>query len=322
MSCPSYQKTILVTSIPRIPPPVNDANIINAWGIVQNLNGQFLIANEGSDYVTSFPIGLNITTNLDVYVGFTGIVVNANPQQFIIPGSTSAEIIVDTNSGQLLAWNASTQTFVVVYTPNASAQPASYRDLTVASRSNNTSSDNSTYLYATNFASGMIDVFNTDFTLAFSFTDPTLVANNYYPFGIRAFNGKLYVTFALHGSSNQPVFGPGNGYVVLFDLFGNILTRLISGGALNAPLGIAFAPKCFGEFSNSLLIANTGSGTILAFNPKTGKYIGDLTAVVGNIAGLHQIQFAFPDKCMPDRLFFTSGPLQGMEGVFGVITPQ
>ncbi len=64
--------------------------------------------------------------------------------------------------------------------------------------------------------------------------------------------------------------GAGNGYVDVFDGSGTLLKRLISGGALNSPWGMAMAPATFGNSpGGALLVGNFGDGTINAFDPAT-----------------------------------------------------
>jgi uncharacterized protein (TIGR03118 family) len=70
-------------------------------------------------------------------------------------------------------------------------------------------------LFATNFRSGMVEMYKSDatsqFDLVASFTDPTLPPG-YAPFGAAVLDGKLYVTFALQDSAkHDDVAGAGNG---------------------------------------------------------------------------------------------------------------
>ena len=79
-----------------------------------------------------------------------------------------------------------------------------------------------------------------------------------------------------------------------FDVNGNLIRRLITGGALNAPWGLALAPADFGQFSNDLLVANFGDGRINAFDPLTGDFLGTLLDGNGNpiaIDGLRGLIF-------------------------------
>src|SRR5207248_3016061 len=55
--------------------------------------------------------------------------------------------------------------------------------------------------------------------------------------------------------------------------------HLISGGRtspLDAPWGLAIAPRGFGPFGGDLLVGNLGNGWINAFNVTTGKFAGTL----------------------------------------------
>src|SRR5262249_34043892 len=130
------------------------------------------------------------------------------------------------------------------------------------------------FLYAADFHNGKIDVIDGQFnqvalgTNGFgTFTDPNLPAG-FAPFNVQNLGGKLFVTYAKqNAAATGDVAGPGNGFVDVFDTSGNLLQRLVSGGALNSPWGLALAPANFGDFSNDLLVGNFGDGTINAYNP-------------------------------------------------------
>src|SRR5262245_32519996 len=125
------------------------------------------------------------------------------------------------------------------------------------------------FLYAADFHNGKIDVIDGQFQLVdlstdeFSaFTDPNL-PDGFAPFNVQNLGGKLYVTYAKqNAAATGDVAGPGNGFVDVFDTSGNLLQRLVSGGSLNSPWGLALAPANFGDFSNDLLVGNFGDGTI------------------------------------------------------------
>jgi uncharacterized protein (TIGR03118 family) len=104
----------------------------------------------------------------------------------------------------------------------------------------------------------------------------------YAPFNVQTLNGKLYVSYALQDAAkHDDVPGPGNGFVSVFDLNGNFLTRVASGGTLNSPWGLDIAPAGFGSYANDLLVGNFGDGTINVFNPITNLFIGQLTNSAG-----------------------------------------
>src|SRR5207302_11140218 len=86
----------------------------------------------------------------------------------------------------------------------------------------------------------------------------------YAPFGIAVFRGHVFVTYA----GQAPVDGndaPTGGVVDEFALQGRFVARVASPGALDEPWGVALAPRGFGPFGADLLLANFGSGAILAF---------------------------------------------------------
>src|SRR5262249_3156167 len=111
---------------------------------------------------------------------------------------------------------------------------------------------NSTFLlYASNFRTGKVDVFDTTFapvTLPMNaFTDSSL-PKGYAPFNVQVLNGKVYVTYAKQDATkHDDAAGRGRGFVDVYNLDGSPgLTggqvRLISRGDLNSPWGLAIAP--------------------------------------------------------------------------------
>ena len=60
----------------------------------------------------------------------------------------------------------------------------------------------------------------------------------------------------------------------MYDTAGNFLQRLVTGGQLNSPWGLAIAPATFGAFGGDLLVGNFGDGRINAFDPNTGAFKG------------------------------------------------
>ena len=63
---------------------------------------------------------------------------------------------------------------------------------------------------------------------------------------------------------------------------GNLIRRLISQGALNAPWGLALTPAGFGGLpAGDLLVGNFGDGLINAYDPN-----GLLIGTIANAAGI------------------------------------
>jgi uncharacterized protein (TIGR03118 family) len=171
---------------------------------------------------------------------------------------------------------------------------------------------------------GTIDVFDQHFTqvqLPGSFTDPNLpVGQGYTPYNIQNIAGVLLVTYA-----HLPPSQLGDGFVDVFDTNGNLIRRLISGGPLDAPWGLALAPAQFGRFSNALLVGNVQNGYINAFDFETGAFRGALETQRGlpfQEPGLWALTFGNGGPGFnPGTLYFVAGIGGYMHGLFGALTP-
>jgi uncharacterized protein (TIGR03118 family) len=193
------------------------------------------------------------------------------------------------------------------------------------------------FLYATNFRTGKIDVFDTNFkpaTLSGSFTDHGFLRNFFAPFGIQNINGELWVAYAVQDAAkHDPIRFPGFGFVDVFDTDGHLLRRFAQFGFLDAPWGVALAPASFGEFANDILIGNFGNGVINAYDPTSGEFRGVLRDRFERPLvnpGLWTVTFSGPKgqtamNATPDTLYFTAGlrgPTHENDGLFGTISPN
>jgi uncharacterized protein (TIGR03118 family) len=179
---------------------------------------------------------------------------------------------------------------------------------------------------ANNAAAGGINVFNSSFapvTLAGNFVDPSLPAG-FVPFNVQDIGGKVYVTYAPAGRPNQINATPGMGFVSVFDEDGHFLQRLVSGGQLAAPWGMALAPAGFGQFGGDLLVGNRSSvaSSINAFDPTTGEFKGTIPIDIGSNTGSALWALIFGNGAAggdPNTLFFTNGINEEADGLFGAI---
>ncbi len=157
-----------------------------------------------------------------------------------------------------------------------------------------------------------------------AFTDPDLPPG-FAPFGIQVIGRQVFVTYALQDAlKHDPVVGAGNGIVNIFDMDGNFVKRFAMGEGLNAPWGIAQASANFGSFSNDILIGNVGDGTISAFDPASGRFIGTLLdgdGIAIAAVGINALAFRADGFGDPDTLYFTSQVNSAENGIFGAITP-
>ncbi|HEY3755853.1 MAG TPA: TIGR03118 family protein [Opitutaceae bacterium] len=319
----TYGQTNLVSDLPGVA-AATDPSLVNPWGLVASGTSPWWIADNGSGVSTLYTgagAKLGLTVTIQPAPGGT---VPAPPTGIVFNGSSGFggdHFIFDTEDGTIAGWSGGTTAALTVNQfPNSV-----FKGLTLGSSGGNT------YLYATDFRQGTVDVFNTSFgatTLAGSFSDPTLPAG-YAPFNIANINGDLYVTYALQDAAkHDDVGGLGNGYIDVFSSDGTFLRRLVSNGPLDSPWGLAVAPSDFGDFSNDLLVGNFGNGEINAFNPMTGAFDGTLDDTHGNplaIQGLWGLDFGNGSGSGPlNTLYFTAG-IPGPDqveshGLFGTLT--
>jgi uncharacterized protein (TIGR03118 family) len=332
----AYVQTNLVSNT-KGAAPVVDPNLVDPWGLSISTSSPFWVSNHLSATSTLYNgSGVANATVVQIPAGSaspagsigrpTGQVQNnlstATPTPFILPGANgkTASFIFATDDGTISAWNGSVVASTAVITVDNSAAQAVYKGLAIG-----TSAAGPT-LYATNFRSGNIDVFNAAWaptTLAGAFVDPSVPAG-FAPFNIWNLGGKLFVTYAKQNVAKfLDVAGAGNGYVAVFDQNGNLLTHLISAGTLNSPWGVAIAPASWGAYSNALLVGNFGDGRINAFSASTGASLGALNTPAGvpiTIPGLWALVFG-NGKSGGDTntVYFTAGVPNGSATPFGLI---
>jgi uncharacterized protein (TIGR03118 family) len=313
-----YKKRNLVSDIDGVA-RITDANLVNPWGLAFGPATPAWVADNGTDVSTLYSGGVrkSIPVTLPLVVGIpggapTGVVFNATPG-FKVNGA-AAHFIFDSEAGTITAWNAGTQAVTEATTPGAI-----YKGLAIASKGS------TTMLYAANFHAGTIDVFNDSFapaTVPGGFVDPNLPAG-FAPFNIQEIAGRLVVAYAQQDAdAEDEVAGAGLGYIDVFDTSGHLLRRLVSQGALNAPWGLAVAPRHFGPFSGDLLVGNFGDGAINAYDPRTGAFRGTLENKDGNqikVNGLWALRFGNGVIGTPRTLLFTAGIGDEDHGLFGEI---
>jgi len=312
-----YTQTNIVSNSSATPASFTDPNLVNPWGNVSNGGRPFWVSDQGTGLSTLYSTPPGTPQSLVVSIpggNPTGIV--ANNAGFNVNGSP-AFFIFATLGGTIAGWNG-TPTLGNAVT-EAAVPGAVFTGLAQNS--------SGTFLYASDFKNGKIDVFNSTYTqvsLSGSFTDPNLPAG-YSPYNIQLVNGRLYAEYAPIGPNGQPMVGPGNGVVDVFDTNGNFVQRLISNGQLNVPWGIALAPSSFGQFGGDLLVGNFGNGWINAFNPTTGAFAGTLDLVNGTPfaePALWSLDFGIGGNGgTPGVLYFTSGlTLSQTGGLLGSLT--
>ncbi len=316
---------------------IQDPQLINPWGIGQSATSPIWVSDNGADVSTIYSgdVAGSPFSKAALVVSIpggapTGQLANGTSNFSVSAGAATgpARFIFASESGNITGWNpgvpaaGSTQAEV-----GATTAGAVYKGIALAN--NGTANQ----LYAANFNSGAIDVFDSSFhpvTLAAgAFTDPNLPAG-YAPFNIANLGGQLYVAYALQDAAkHDDVAGFGHGFVDVYDVNGVLLKRLITGhpgtptDPMNSPWGMTLAPANFGDFSGDLLVGNFGNGKINAFDPSTGAFRGSLSDAAGNpivIDGLWALQFGNGAGAGDaNKLFFTAGSGGEQHGLLGSI---
>ena len=301
-----------------------DPNLVNPWGIVAGPKTPFWINNNGTGTSAlyngsgaSLPLVVSIPAPSGGPGAPTGIVFNSTG------GFAGSPFLFDTEDGTIASWSPSFGTTAALQATSPAGSV--YKGLALGSVGP------ANLLYATNFGTGAVDVFDSSFhptSVPGGFQDPNLPAG-YAPFGIQNVNGSLYVSYALQDAAkHDDVAGAGHGFVDVFDTNGNLLRRLVTQGALNSPWGLVVAPSTFGQFGGDLLIGNFGDGKINAYDPSTGTMLGTLDDTSGNPLvnqGLWGLSFGNGVQGQdPNKLYFTAGiPGPGDvedHGLFGSFT--
>jgi len=321
----TYTVTALVSNN-GVPGTTGDARLVNAWGLVAGPGTPWWVSDNGADFSTLYnATGVKRSLNVSVDGAPTGIVFNGAATSFRVgPSNAGALFIFATEGGTIAGWNPSLGTASQVMA-DASGAGAVYKGLAIATTATGPQ------LYATDFHNARLDVFNATWaavTPAGGFVDPKIPAG-YAPFGIQTIGARIFVTFAKQGpGAKDEIDGQGLGFVDAFDTDGNLLVRVAQRGQLNAPWGLALAPASFGRFGGDLLVGNFGDGHVNAYQETpdgTFELIGALRTTDGRklvIDGLWALQFGHGtvNNGPVDTLFFTAGPNDESDGLFGTIT--
>jgi uncharacterized protein (TIGR03118 family) len=335
-----YQQTNLVSDIMGMA-PVHDPNLKNPWGLTRSSGSPWLVANNNSGTSTLYDGGGN-PKSLVVTVpppGFapgtqsapTGVVFNGSPTDFLLAPGKAAIFIFATEDGTISGWNPGANpptsgTNAILKVDNSdkgSANGAVYKGATSAEVGGQR------FLYVTNFRSAKVEVYDTNFkrvNLDEDAFDSDEIPRGFAPFNVQNVGGTLFVTYAKQDAlRHDPVGGDGLGFVELFTPTGKHIGHLEHGDWFNAPWGVVWTTRDFGEFSNAILVGNFRSGWIAAFNGFTHKFIGFLRNPDNSLVtidGLWSLTFGNDAGAGPaNTLFFTAGINNENDGLFGTLTP-
>src|ERR1700722_976262 len=341
----SYKQTNLVSDTQGLA-PVIDPNLVNPWGICIIPGDPFWIADNASPAgVTSLyntagavqgaftiapPAG---STNPATPTGCVG-----NSAGGFSLGGGSSLFIFDTEDGTISGWTGGASSILAVdnSTKPAAATGAVYKGLALVTNGTGT------FLLATNFRSGQVEIYDTTFKQTQvlgpgAFNDPAPPAvpagsgsPGYAPFGVHVLTvnntSMIVVTYALQDMAmHDPLKIAGSGFVDLFSASGTMIRRITSDSHLNAPWGVVVPPAGFGSLAGDLLVGNFGDGAINAYNFSTGAFVDQIKdsggAAIVN-ASLWDMVFGTGGAQTgdPNTMYITAGLANEMHGLFAAIT--
>lgn len=301
-----------------------DPNLINPWGLINDKDGSFWIAANGTgellhydkNYNPILPI-ISIPASSGTGAGAPSGIVSNNTKGFVIKnGSTgasgSSQIIIVSEDGFIGGFNKNVDPINAI--PALINVNGIYKGVALGGG----------FLFAANFSSGRIEKYDSTWNLVSQFTDPSLDDNGYSPFNILVDNKSLYVMFAERDGKDD-ARGPGNGFVDIFSFDGKLIRRLINRGPLNSPWGALIQ-------GDQLYVGNFGDGRINVFDKTTGVFIGPIKDANNNpisidgLWGIIPICRASSGACKSgcgctNYIYFAAGINSENSGLFGYLKP-
>jgi uncharacterized protein (TIGR03118 family) len=346
-----FQQTNLVANNGSYSPVLVDPTLQNAWGLAWSPGGiAWVNAQTGhvSELYTAEGAvvrpGVNIPSPMDTIGGTPTGIVFAGGAGFKLSNGQPAAFLFVGDDGVVSGWNGAAGNNALRIADNSAT--SAYFGLALNTW------NGSHLLYAANFKTGKIDVWDTTFTpVNLPFNDPALPAS-YSPFNIQSIGSWLFVNYAKVGPDGDEIHQVGLGIVDVFNPDGSFVKRFATGGTLNSPWGVTMTPANFledndmdaddsGMKGNSgnknknhddadqqplILVGNFGDGRINVFT-MDGQFLGQLQRHhnVLEIEGLWALSFA-PTTAVPAidpmRLYFTAGPKDETDGLFGYLLKQ
>lgn len=343
-----YTQTNLVANWAAYHPQIVEKGLKNAWGISMRPAGEgghFWITANGSgvSYEYVGDVGGKKLYQDDLkevaIPGIaakegtpTGTVFNEKGKGFVIeqqidgkPVKLPAKFLFATDEGVVTAWTEKKEKDGSMSRPtnsltvwDRSAQKASYLGMAISPANDR--------LYLADFGDepGLV-VLNDSFKEVRNagFTSP--FAKEYKPFNVQTLGDSVFVAYAEWEEPGEEEPAPGEGKIAEFTPDGKLVAKWDGGRYLNAPWGMAMAPKDgFGVASGDLLVSNFGDGTIAVLDSQTHKAKDFLRRPDGNrveIDGIWGITFGNGESLgEADALYFAAGPGPEADGIFGRLT--
>jgi uncharacterized protein (TIGR03118 family) len=305
---------------------------LNAWGLAFNPEGVAWVSAASSGVSEVYDAAGQHVLDPVVIPGPAGSTEASEPTGQVFNSEADEfggdRFIFVTEDGVIAGWQPDLGLAAAVRVDN-SQDEAIYKGVTIVR-----DAGGDARLFAADFHNGRIAVYDTSYAPVATnggFEDPQ-IPDGFAPFNVEEIGGALIVTYALQdGEAEDDVEGIGNGYVNVFSADGALISRLIAQERLNSPWGVALAPAEFAAAPDKLLIGNFGDGLILVYTVSQGDS-GELTAEFDGalrdssgddlaIEGLWALKFGpGAGGFEANQLYFTAGPNDEEDGVFGVLS--
>jgi len=314
-----------------------DPHLLNAWGLAFNPTAGFAWVSANGNgtsqvYDDTDPKTTKIPLEVTIPPAAGGMPPSAPTGQVFNRAASSSFMgdlfIFASEDGTITAWQPSDGTNAVIRADN-SMDGAIYKGIAIAMP---LTAMGRSQLYGADFHNNKIDVWDDQYmpvTTMGGFTDPNLPAG-FAPFNVYGLGPLVLVTYAKQDDkAEDDVKGPGNGFLDLYSAEGFFLQRLVSGGQLNSPWGLVFAPDK-DQKAVDLAVGNFGDGMIniynLSLNTKALSIDATWEGALGNAAthqplvidGLWALVFGSGKAGFEaDEIYFTAGPNDEQNGLFG-----
>ncbi len=198
----------------------------------------------------------------------TGQVFNPSSTDFVVKSGKKkgpASFLFATEDGTISGWNFSVNSAAAIRVVDLSASKAVFEGLAYF-----TDSKGHNFLLAADLHGGVVDMFNNKYKLVASFRD-TGLDPVYAPFNVAVLNGNIYVAYAwVNGARNDIIPHPGWGVVEQVSETGTVLAKA-AGGKLNAPWGMAIAPRALARSAEICWSAISATGASRLYDRAEGK---------------------------------------------------
>ena len=225
----NFQQVNLVANSGAYAPVLTDGTLLNAWGLAWSPT-RIAWVNSHDGHVSELYTEAGTIVRPPVHIPSPTDTIGGTPTGIVFSGGAGFTLANNQGSlflfagedGVLSGWNGAAGNNAFRIADHSAT--AHYTGLAL------TTNNGSHLLYAANFKSGEIEIWDTTFTaVSLPFHDPFL-PSGYAPFNIQAVGSWLFVAYAKVGPDGDEQAGAGLGIVDIFNPDGSFVKRFASKG--------------------------------------------------------------------------------------------